>query len=74
MKIDRQAGPPIIIGKRVTVGGIIAGIVSALAFVWNTYNPEAPLPAPIAIGLTAAITGAVQIYLVNKYGVTTADA
>jgi len=69
MKIDRASGPPIIIGKRVTVGGIIAGVVSAAVWGWNVTHVE-QIPAPIAIGLTAAITGAVQIIVVNVWGVT----
>ncbi len=71
LKIDREAGPPIIIGKRVSVGGIIGGVVAGACWAWNvTHTPEQQIPAPIAIGLTAAITGVVQIWLVNRYGVT----
>jgi len=60
----------IIIGRRITFGGIIGGIVATLAFVYDTMNPETPLPAPVVIAITTAITGAVQIYIVQKYGVT----
>ena len=73
MKIDREAGPPIIIGQRVTFGGIIAGIVATGAYVWDTMNPENPLPAPVVVAVTATITGLLQIYIVNKWGVTTAE-
>jgi len=74
MKIDREAGPPIIVGKRVTFGGIIAGIVATGAFVWDTMNPENPLPAPVVLSITAVLTGIFQIYIVNKYGVTDDDS
>jgi hypothetical protein len=73
MKIDRESRPPIIVGKRVTFGGIIGGIVATGAFVWDTMNPENPLPAPVVLSVTVALTGLVQIWLVNKYGVTTND-
>jgi len=72
MKIDRQAGPPIIIGKRVTFGAIIGGAVATAAFVWDSMNPENPLPAPVVLAITAGLTGVVQIWLVQKYGVTNA--
>ena len=74
MKIDREAGPPIIVGKRVTFGGIIAGIVATGAFVWDTMNPENPLPAPVVLSITAVLTGIIQIYIVHKCGVTDDDS
>ena len=74
MKIDREAGPPIIVGKRVTFGGIITGIVTTCAYIWDTMNPENPLPAPVVLAIAGVFTGLLQIWLVNKYGVTTDDS
>jgi len=71
MKIDREAGPPIIVGRRVTFGAIIGGTVATLAFVYDTMNPENPLPAPVVIAITTTLTGLLQIWLVQKWGVTT---
>ena len=70
MKINREAGPPIVIGKRVALGQIIAGCVTITAFVWDAMNPDNPLPTgPIMAG-TQALTGIVQVIVVNRYGTT----
>jgi hypothetical protein len=71
MKINRTDGPPIIIGKRVTVGGIIGGMVAVLTWVWNITYPDNQISAPIALSVTASITGLVQVWLVQRYGITT---
>ena len=70
MKINREAGPPIIVGQRVTFGAIIGGIVATAAFVYDSMHPETPLPAPVVVAVTVSLTGLVQIWIVNKFGVT----
>ena len=70
MKIERENQPPIIVGQRVTFGAIIGGIVATGAYIWNTMNPEHPLPAPVVVAITTTLTGIVQIIIVNRYGVT----
>ena len=70
MKIERAAGPPIIIGKRVALGQIIAGCVTISAFVWDAFNPDAPLPTGPVMAATQALTGIVQVIVVNRYGTT----
>lgn len=70
MQINRDVGSPIIVGKRVTFGAIIGGIVATASFIWDAMNPENPLPAPVVIALTTTLTGIFQIWLVQKYGVT----
>lgn len=62
----------IIIGKRVTFGAIVGGLVSVGCFVWGVYYPQNPIPAEVAVGLTTAITGVGQLLIVNKFGVTSA--
>ena len=73
LTIDRKAGPPIIIGQRVTFGAIVGGIVSTAAFLWDSMNPENPLPAPVVVAATVTLTGILQIWIVNTLGTTTAE-
>jgi len=70
MKINREAGPPIIIGKRVAIGQMIASCVTIGAFTWDSFNPEAPLPAGVVMGITQVVTGMIQMWVVNRHGVT----
>ncbi len=72
MKIDRKSGPPIIIGKRVAIGQIILGAANIGAMFWDLANPDTPIPAAYVGFAAQSITGIVQIYLVNKFGVTSA--
>ena len=60
----------VIIGKRITLGMSIGGIITFLAYVWNLKNPDAELSAPALQGLTTAVVGLAQIFVVNRYGVT----
>ena len=64
MKIERDDGPAIIIGKRVTVGAVIGGVAAAVAhFV--------PQHAPAILSLIVPLTFLVQVLIANFYGVTT---
>jgi hypothetical protein len=70
VKIEREGQPAIIIGKRVTIGQLIASCVTIGAFTWDSFNPESPLPAGVVMGITQVITGIVQVIVVNRYGAT----
>lgn len=54
----------LIIGKRVGIGALITSIAGALALLW-------PERAPAFIALSVPVTLLVQVWWVNKYGVTT---
>lgn len=70
MKIQREGQSSIIIGKRVTIGQLIASCVTIGAFIWDSMHPDSPLPAGIVMGVTQVVTGIVQIIVVNKMGIT----
>ena len=70
MKIDREAGPPIIIGKRVSVAQGILSAVNGGVVLFNYLNPENPIPAGYAGFIAQPIIFMVQLWLVNRYGVT----
>ena len=61
----------LVIGKRIPIGGIVGGICSAGFWAYNAANPENPIPAEVAGGLTTAVIGMVQLFVVNAFGVTT---
>ena len=61
----------IIVGKRIKLGQIILGLFTAIAFIWDSYNPENKLPAGVVMVVAQALTGVGQIFVVNKFGVTT---
>ena len=63
MKIDRQGKPPVIIGKRVTVGAAIGGVAAAIGNIWPEY-------ANLLLNLVPPLTFVVQLVVVNRYGVT----
>ena len=60
----------IIIGKRITFGAAVGGLVAFAAYVWNLKNPEAQLSVPAVQGLTTALVAIGQMVIVNKFGVT----
>lgn len=64
MKFERQNAPPIVVGKRVTVGAAVKGLLAALAAVW-------PDHAATMIALAIPITFAVQVWVGYKWGITT---
>ena len=63
----------IVIGKRIPLGGIVGGLVSGLCWLWNASHPGVEIPAPVAVGISAALTGIVQIIVVNYWGITVPD-
>ena len=64
----------IIIGKRITYGSIVGAGVSFGVWLWNLKNPDAQIPAEQAVAITTILTGVGQVFIVNKFGVTTGDA
>jgi hypothetical protein len=65
MKIERQNAPPVIIGKRVTVGAAINSLAAVAAHIW-------PEHAPAVVAAAVPVTFITQIIVVNKFGVTSA--
>lgn len=59
----------IIIGKRITFGGVVGAAVSTACWFWSLHHPA--IPAEIALAISTAITGVGQVFIVNKFGVTT---
>ena len=70
MKIERPGNSTIIIGKRITFGALVGGVVSCGVWLWNVTHPGSPIPGEIAISLTTVITAIGQVVIVNKYGIT----
>lgn len=72
MKISRDNAPPIIIGKRVAIGQIVGA-----ACAWGFWLAETfggvEVPAAMVTQATTLLIGLVQIYVVNKYGVSTLE-
>ena len=59
----------LIIGKRVTVGAAVAGVLGVAAYVWGLSHE--PIPAHIVLGFGAPITAFLQVWIANRFGVTT---
>ena len=74
MKIERSDKPPIIIGKRITFGALMGGVVSFGVWLWNTTHPDTAIPAEQAIAMTTVLTGVGQLVIANVWGVTTEQA
>jgi ABC-type thiamin/hydroxymethylpyrimidine transport system permease subunit len=70
MKIDRMGKESIIIGKRVSFGAIVGGVVSFGVWLWNATHPELEIPAAQAVALTTVLTGMGQVVIANRYGIT----
>ena len=66
MKISIEGKPPIVIGKRVTVGALI----TSLTAIATHFYPE---HAPAIVAATVPITMVAQIIIANWIGVTSAD-
>lgn len=59
------------IGKRIPIGGIVGGLAGVAIWYWNaTHAPELQIPADVAAGATTALIAAVQLIIVNVFGVT----
>ena len=63
MKIERKNAPPVVIGKRVTAGAAIGGVANAVAAIW-------PDQSQLILALVVPTTFIVQLWIVNRYGVT----
>ena len=70
MKIERPGKESIIVGKRVSFGAIVGGVVSFGAWLWNATHPEFEIPAAQAVALTTILTGVGQVVIVNVWGIT----
>ena len=66
MKINIEGKPPIIIGKRVTVGAMITSIGAIFAHYY-------PYHAPAIVAATVPVTMIFQIIIANWIGVTSSD-
>ena len=64
MRIDFEGRPPIIIGKRITIGAAILGIVNALGHFY-------PQHAPAMLAVATPTIFVVQLLVANYFGVTT---
>ena len=73
MKITRESKPSIIIGKRVVLGQMILSVFNVGAGFWDWINPDTAVPAALVGFAAQAVTGIAQIYVVNKYGVSTTE-
>lgn len=70
MKLEREGQTSIIIGKRVAIGQIV-GAACAWGFWLTEVVWDVEIPAAMVTQATTLLIGIVQIYVVNKYGVTT---
>lgn len=66
MKIQREGKPPFVIGKRVTIGAVSAALVVAVI----DYFPN---HAGLIRAFEALLIFALQIWIANRYGVTTLE-
>lgn len=67
MKINREDKPPIVIGKRVSVGAVITSIAAIFAH----FDPE---NAAAYVAAAVPITFAAQVIIANWIGVTTVES
>lgn len=70
MKIERPGKTDIVVGKRVTFGAIVGGMVSFGVWMWNATHPDIQIPAAQAVGLTTVVTGVGQVIIAHRYGIT----
>lgn len=64
MKLERTDAPPIVIGKRITIGAAISSVIAAIAHFY-------PQHAPALLSLSVPITFAIQVWVAHHYGITT---
>jgi len=60
----------VLIGKRITFGAIVGGLVSIFVWSWNLAHPGREIPAEMAVSMTTVFTGIGQVIIANKLGVT----
>lgn len=70
MLIERTNGPPIIIGKRVLLGQVV-GAACAWGFWLAEYFWQFQVPAAMVTQATTLLIGIIQMFVVNRYGITT---
>lgn len=70
MKIERQDQPPIIIGGRIVIGHALLGALNSAVLIYNYLHPENPVDGAIAGTLAQPLIFLVQVWYVNRYGVT----
>ena len=63
MKVNRESGPPFVIGKRITLGAAILGVANALVHFY-------PDQAPAILAIVTPIVFVVQLVVANVWGVT----
>ena len=64
----------IVIGKRIPIGAAVSGLITFSAHVWNLTHPDTQLSV-LAVGSVATpITFAIQVLVVNYFGVTNAKS
>jgi len=61
----------VIVGKRITVGATVQGALTGVVWGLNEFVLASPIPASVALGAATAITFPLQLWVVNKFGVTT---
>lgn len=64
MKIQRENAQPVIIGKRITIGAAINGVIASLVHFY-------PDHAAALVGVSVPVTFAVQVAIAHRWGVTT---
>ncbi len=60
----------IVIGKRISFGAIVGGILAMAVWSYNLANPDNQMPAHVAIQIQAAFIAVAQIIIVNRGGIT----
>ncbi len=65
---------PIIVGKRIPIGGAVNGLVLFGAHIFNLTHPDTQLDLGIVAGLAVSITMIAQVFVVNYFGVTNAES
>ena len=64
----------LVIGKRIPIGAAVGGLVAFGGEIYNMANPDSPLSVAAVVGLSTFLVAAVQVAVVNIWGVTGAVA
>ena len=70
MKFERKDKPPFIIGGRILIGQALLGALNTAVVLFNYFNPENKIDAAIAGYMAQPIIFIVQVWYVNRFGVT----
>ncbi len=72
MKIERKDAPPFIVGKRIPIGLAVGSLVAWIFWLGETFWwPHVEVPTSMVTQATTLAIFGVQLWIVNKYGVTT---